>query len=112
VHAPNECWLTVYKSWKKEKNNNEHVKNKLNVTCFNCNEKGHYSNECPHPDKRENAKETGTTLLLSGVSQGEIDDTNDVAFIFHQQGFAVTLTSNAYNGVPKSWIFVGKSINN
>jgi hypothetical protein len=71
---------------KKEKNNDEHVMNKSNVTCFNCNDKRHYTNECPHPDKRGNGKETGTTLLLPGVSQGEFDDTNDSAFIFHQQG--------------------------
>ena len=45
-------------------------KDKGNITCFNCNEKGHYSNECPKPDRRENASgQSGTQMLMTGIEE-------------------------------------------
>ena len=80
--------------------NVEGKKDKSGITCFNCNEKGHYSNECDKPDQRDNkTKQTGTQLLMEGLEafeesnfqfcQKEINTTDtgvETAYLHHQGG--------------------------
>ncbi len=54
-------------------------RDKSNITCFNRNEKGHYSNECTKPDRREGTQ-SGIQMLMSGPEQCE-----QAEFQFHQE---------------------------
>ena len=76
-HKPN--WNRNKKSWKPQrkpfvKNNNwkpkDNNKPKMekdlsNITCFNCNKKGHYANTCPEEKKAVTSCKWGLGLLKS-----------------------------------------------
>jgi hypothetical protein len=95
---------------------------KTNVTCYNCQKKRHYSNECPIPDKQKSGdqaltngdagasaadtsanRKTGTQVLMAGIGSGEFDG-QDTAFQFMQQGVVFNINENGR--VPKSWILL------
>jgi Zinc knuckle len=88
-------------------------RNKDHITCFNCQQKGHYSNECPTKDKTEttnvtvNAETSSTALLTQGVDSGEFDDVacslTSFALICH--GNTLTHDSSSAN-IPSTWILL------
>jgi hypothetical protein len=47
------------------------------ITCYNCNEKGHYSGTCPQP-----RRESGTQMLMAAAAAGEFDDNDDAGAHF------------------------------
>jgi hypothetical protein len=73
---------------------------KAHITCFNCNEMGHYSNECPKE------RLTGKQHLMAGMAAGEFDD-NGYEFSFHQGGNRRSVVMNQPSApVPKDWILL------
>jgi hypothetical protein len=102
---------------------------KTNVTCWNCQKKGHYSSECSIPDRRktgerrtgeqaltdgdtvapatEPGRKTGTQVLMAGICEGEFDG-HDTAFHFMNQGVqqGVVHNINENGRVPNSWILL------
>jgi hypothetical protein len=73
---------------------------KAHITCFNCNEMGHYSNECPKE------RLTGKQHLMAGMAAGEFDD-DGFEFSFHQGGNRRSVVMNQPSApVPKDWILL------
>jgi hypothetical protein len=74
---------------------------KAHITCFNCNEMGHYSNECPQE------RLTGKQHLMAGMASGEFDDNNGSEFSFHLGGNRRSVLLNQPSApVPKDWILL------
>jgi Zinc knuckle len=48
-----------------QKTNND----KSKITCFRCDKKGHYSNECP---EKGEPLESGANMLLAGIENGAV----------------------------------------
>jgi len=71
-------------------------KDKSHITCHKCKKKGHYANECPEECQ------TGATLLMDGVTEGEFDQ--DSHFQFSQHG--VNLKTGPDGDIPKTWILL------
>jgi len=44
------------------------------VTCYGCNEKGHYKSNCPHPDKWSDSRKTSTRKAAAGAPQSKSKD--------------------------------------
>jgi hypothetical protein len=75
-----------------------------NITCHKCMKKGHYANKCP--DRDAETHETGATLLMAGVADGEFD-TTERQFQFLQNGNnAVTCQIGEDGRLPMSWILL------
>jgi hypothetical protein len=73
---------------------------KARITCFICNEMGHYSNECPKE------RLTGKQHLMAGMAAGEFDD-NGSEFSFHQGGNRRSVLLNQPSAlVPKDRILL------
>jgi hypothetical protein len=73
---------------------------KAHITCFNCNEMGHYSNECPKE------RLTGKQHLMAGVADGEFED-DEFEFTFHQGANRRSVMLNQpSSAVPKDWILL------
>jgi hypothetical protein len=73
---------------------------KAHITCFNYNEMGHYSNECPKE------RLTGKQHLMAGVVDGEFED-NGFEFTFHQgANRRSVLLNQPSSAVPKDWILL------
>ena len=81
---------------------------KRNVTCHKCGVKGHYATDCPELAAERaagvSATQTGTTLLMAGIAEGEFDDDNKTSFTFVNHG--VTCQVGTDGRVPKSWILL------
>jgi hypothetical protein len=92
-------------------NNDNKKKNKDHITCFNCNEKGHYSNQCTKPKVDDGTTNTttnnevdNTTLVNNGLSEGEFD-TNDVVTSFHFMCDGQLLNTTT-STIPSTWILL------
>jgi hypothetical protein len=73
---------------------------KAHITCFNCNEMGHYSNECPKE------RLTGKHHLMAGMAAGEFDN-NVSEFTFHQGANRSSVMMNQPSSVVlKDWILL------
>jgi hypothetical protein len=73
---------------------------KAHITCFNCNEMGHYSNECTK--ERLTVKQH----LMAGVADGEFED-DEFEFTFHQgANRRSVLLNQPSSAVPKDWILL------
>ena len=87
-------------------------KNKNHITCFNCQETGHYSNECPKPRSNESSGNTHTTtneeeenevtLLNNGANSGEFDD---MYASFHFM-IGHSLTTESSHTIPSTWLLL------
>ena len=81
---------------------------KRNVTCHKCGVKGHYATDCPELAAERaagfSATQTGTTLLMAGIAEGEFDDDSKTSFTFVNHG--VTCQVGTDGRVPKSWILL------
>ena len=81
---------------------------KRNVTCHKCGVKGHYVTDCPELAAERTASgtsatQTGTTLLMTGIADGEFDDDrNTFTFVNH----GVTCQIGTDGRVSKSWILL------
>ena len=89
-------------------NNSNSKKSKDHITCFNCKQKGHYSNQCTNPkveegttnttinDSNNSNNGTGTTLLNQDVHEGAFDD-NDIvtSFTFMCSGHSFNTASSS-----------------
>ena len=79
-----------------------------NVTCHKCGVKGHYATDCPELAAERAAgttnAQTGTTLLMAGIADGEFDDGDKTSFTFVNHG--ITLQIGSDGCVPKSWILL------
>ena len=74
------------------------------ITCHKCKKKGHYANKCPERD--EETHETGATLLMAGIKDGDFDN-NERNFQFLQNGNdAVTCQIGEDGRLPMSWILL------
>jgi hypothetical protein len=58
--------------------NGDKKKNKENVTCFNCNEKGHYSNECEKKKKKKGSEKDNSNVNTSSVKDVHNEQVNTV----------------------------------
>jgi hypothetical protein len=73
---------------------------KAHITCFNCNEMGHYSNECPKE------RLTGKQHLMAGVVDGEFED-DGFEFTFRQgANHRSVLLNQPSSAVPNDWILL------
>jgi Zinc knuckle len=67
-------------------------KSKDHITCFKCNEKGHYASECP---QKEEKTETAAQLLIAGVEENEFEE-----YLFAQSN------DNGKDIIPKTWVLL------
>ena len=83
-------------------------KNKDHITCFNCQQKGHYSNECSKPRGGNNATLTTSDVVISDVDSGACDDTDDMhlnsSFQFICDG--TTFNTHLTHQIPPTWILL------
>lgn len=107
--------FTTVEGEKNARRNGGKGKDKSNITCYECNEKGHYSNECPNKAKSgENKNERGVQMLTSGHLMNGFDYGNDyINFQFCQHGAkpivdyrSVICEVNNDGKVPKNWILL------
>jgi Reverse transcriptase (RNA-dependent DNA polymerase)/Zinc knuckle len=88
-------------------------RSKAHITCFTCNEKGHYSSECPKAKTVAAAGAVGTANTQSGVelvmnaaASGEFDDSEmHASFQFICDGTTLT-TASTYIQIPPTWILL------
>jgi Zinc knuckle len=92
-------------------NSNKSKKNKDHITCFNCNKKGHYSNQCTKPKVDNGTTNTTTdngmattTLVNNGLAEGEFD-TNDIITSFHFMCDDQLLNTTS-STIPSTWILL------
>jgi Zinc knuckle len=74
-------------------------RNKDHITCFKCQEKGHYADSCPN-DVAKDDGEDAANLLISGVESGEFDE-----FMFAQRQNN-TKDSNAHGEIKNTWVLL------
>ncbi len=64
---------------------------KSDITCYNCQKQGHYSNKCTLPGRRNTKSgldgaqlpgQTGFQLLMAGVEDGTFDNDEYNSFLF------------------------------
>jgi Zinc knuckle len=78
---------------------------KKNVNCHKCGVKGHYATDCPElAAQRAEAGQSGTTMLMAGINDGEFDSEPDVNFTFVNHG--VTCQMGEDGRLPKTWILL------
>jgi Zinc knuckle len=75
-------------------------KDKGHITCFKCNNKGHYANECP------NDKESGTTMLMNGNEMEEPSSHIQFQFLQHSNEYVFHKQNNYHHSIPKTWILL------
>jgi hypothetical protein len=85
------------------------TRNLANITCHNCDEKGHYKSDRPHPPRNKTADQ----LLTDGVEHGEFDLESGYMFIndaISRNGVGIALNVNDdenKNGrIPDTWILL------
>ena len=78
------------------------AKAKPHVLCFRCKQNGHYANDCP------NEQESGATMLLAGIEEGEFNELDDFQFLQHGESGAnvVLQTNDKPSQVSKTWILL------
>jgi hypothetical protein len=86
------------------------LKDKVNITCHKCQEKGHYANECNNVRVEKEAEATLVTAGASTVKVDDFDDADHVHFQFlmtgkHSDHRSVVLNQPA-GAVPKLWILL------
>ena len=96
-------------------NNSGNKKSKDHITCFNCKQKGHYSNQCTNPKVEEGTtnitidngnNNTGTTLVNQDVHEGAFDDTDIVtSFAFICSGHSFNTASSSKH-IPDTWVLL------
>ena len=78
---------------------------KSHITCHRCTKKGHYASECPDLMAEREATQSGTTLLMSGITNGEFDGQRHFQFLQDgRQG--VTCQIGQDGQLPVSWILL------
>ena len=77
---------------------------KKTVTCHKCGVKGHYATECPEITgrKAEDAAQSGTTMLMAGIEDGEFDNEPNFTFVNH----GVSCQMGEDGRLPKTWILL------
>ena len=86
-------------------NKGDKGKDRSTVTCYNCQQKGHFSYECTNPKKQREAKndkdEEGTNMLINAVEEREFDDDG---FVFAQEDYNEQTSKSGK--IPLSWILL------
>jgi hypothetical protein len=86
-------------------------KDKSQVICHKCGEKGHYANEnkCkPTGNIAEPPEESGATMLMRGVEEGDYDSDEASSFLFVQEYDygSIALKIGKDGKLPKTWILL------
>jgi hypothetical protein len=85
-------------------------KNKAHITCFNCQEKGHYSNECTKPKVDGTTNNTnGHELVTNAAEAGEFDENENIFSSFHfmcDGSLLTTTTTTSQHEIPSTWILL------
>ena len=77
---------------------------KNDVTCFKCNQKGHYAPDCPNDTNNDSKKkESGATLLMAGIERGDFEDNENFQFMQHG---CVLKQNDGHKYIPNSWILL------
>lgn len=97
---------------------------KSKITCRRCGEKGHYPSECDNerlvrPASGDDTstssttsppsagtRQSGATLLLSGISEGEFEDDITAGFQFLNHANETVFQNNGSAAVPDTWILL------
>jgi Zinc knuckle len=75
-------------------------KDKSKIVCHKCKQKGHYANECT------NEHHTGTTMLMSGIDNGEFDTKEDHFLFFQHDQQSVLCKTGHGSNVSNTWILL------
>jgi hypothetical protein len=88
---------------KEQKTNKKQKRNKDHITCWHCDKKGHYSNECPNKPEINEATNTTTDAATDTVenSGGESSCCNTVV----DCSFHLTVSNKSFQ-IPSTWILL------
>eukprot|EP00957_Ditylum_brightwellii_P065144 4941290-Ditylum_brightwellii.AAC.1 len=70
-------------------------KTRADITCFDCDNKGHFANQCPNPKKGQAKQSNAVTALTVAEEADDDNDNGDFMFLGTQ-----------YQGINKNWVLL------
>jgi hypothetical protein len=93
-----------------QKTKKEWLKDKVNITCHHCGQKGHYTNKCNGIKPKKTEQEAEATLVMAGVATKDFKEADHVHFQFLMTASYANYRSVVLNqpsgAVPKAWILL------
>jgi len=89
-------------------------KDKSHITCFRCNEQGHYASACKKEEEKNLAAGPADAQqhVTAGVLEA-LDDKEKINFVFITMGNAVQLLASDErqdHGIPSTWILLDSQL--